>query len=73
MVLVGACAGIVGLDLISCTPRFTFDSFDFENGFQLIPALIGLFAMSEVLMKAFDREPLAAEAPPLQSSILRFA
>lgn len=74
MVLVGACAGIVGLDPISGTPRFTFGSFAFENGFQLIPVLIGLFAMSEVLLQAFDREPLVgdAEVPPLQSSAVRF-
>jgi len=74
MVLVGACAGIVGLDPISGTPRFTFGSFAFENGFQLIPGLIGLFAMSEVLLQAFDREPLVgdAEVPPLQSSAVRF-
>ena len=75
MVLVGACAGIVGLDPISGTPRFTFGSFAFENGFQLIPVLIGLFAMSEVLLQAFDREPLVGDAdvPPLKSSVVRFA
>ena len=75
MVLVGACAGIVGLDPISGTPRFTFGSFAFENGFQLIPVLIGLFAMSEVLLQAFDREQLVGDAdvPPLKSSVVRFA
>lgn len=73
MVLVGICAGIVGLDPISGTPRFTFGSFAFENGFQLIPVLIGLFAMSEVFLQAFAREPLAndADVPPLQSSVVR--
>ena len=74
MVLLGACAGVVGLDPISGTPRFTFGSFAFENGFQLIPVLIGLFAMSEVLLQAFDREPLVGdvEVPPLQSSVVHF-
>ncbi|WP_417211164.1 tripartite tricarboxylate transporter permease [Antarctobacter sp.] len=74
MVLIGACAGSVGLDPISGTPRFTFGSFAFENGFQLIPVLIGLFAMSEVLLQAFDREPLVRDTamPPLQSSVVRF-
>lgn len=73
MVLVGVCTGIVGLDPISGTPRFTFGSFAFENGFQLIPVLIGLFAMSEVLLQAFDRGPLVddAEMPPLRSSVVR--
>lgn len=73
MVLVGICAGIVGLDPISGTPRFTFGSFAFENGFQLIPVLIGLFAVSEVLLQVFEREPVAtdAEMPELQSSAVR--
>ena len=73
MVLVGACAGIVGLDPISGTPRFTFGSFSFDNGFQLIPVLIGLFAMSEVLLQAFDRadEASDAEMPPLKRSLVR--
>src|SRR3546814_10906016 len=49
MVLFGICAGIVGLDPVSGSPRFTFGFFAFENGFQLVPVLVGLFAMSEVL------------------------
>jgi putative tricarboxylic transport membrane protein len=55
MVLVGVCAGIVGLDPIGGTPRFTFGSFEAENGLQLIPVLVGLFAMSEVFLQLFQR------------------
>ena len=55
MVLLGVFAGIVGLDPIEGTPRFTFDSFAMENGLQLIPVLVGLFAMSEVFLKLFER------------------
>ncbi|WP_209000889.1 tripartite tricarboxylate transporter permease [Stappia sp. BW2] len=55
MVLVGVSAGFVGLDPIGGTPRFTFNSFAMESGFQLIPVLIGLFAMSEVLLQVFNR------------------
>lgn len=55
MVLVGVFAGIVGLDPIEGTPRFTFDSFAMENGLQLIPVLVGLFAMSEVFLQLFQR------------------
>lgn len=55
MVLVGIAAGIVGLDPIEGLPRFTFGSFSAEDGLQLIPVLIGLFAMSEVLQQVFDR------------------
>lgn len=53
MTLVGITAGIVGLDPIEGLPRFTFGSFAAEDGLQLIPVLIGLFAMSEVLLQAF--------------------
>ncbi|NVK72220.1 MAG: tripartite tricarboxylate transporter permease [Oceanospirillaceae bacterium] len=55
MVLLGVFAGIVGLDPIEGTPRFTFESFAMENGLQLIPVLVGLFAMSEVFLKLFER------------------
>lgn len=55
MVLLGITAGIVGLDPIEGLPRFTFGSFSAEDGLQLIPVLIGLFAMSEVLQQVFDR------------------
>lgn len=54
MTLLGIVAGIVGLDPIEGLPRFTFGSFSAEDGFQLIPVLIGLFAMSEVLLQVFD-------------------
>ncbi|WFF42025.1 hypothetical protein EVC62_11220 [Salinicola endophyticus] len=53
MTLVGVAAGIVGLDPIEGLPRFTFGSFAAEDGLALIPVLIGLFAMSEVLLQAF--------------------
>ncbi|MGP3372644.1 tripartite tricarboxylate transporter permease, partial [Escherichia coli] len=55
MVLLGVFSGIVGLDPIEGTPRFTFESFAMENGLQLIPVLVGLFAMSEVFLKLFER------------------
>ena len=71
MVLVGICAGIVGLDPISGTPRFTFGNFSLENGLQLIPVLVGLFAMSEVFVQLFEhRDPTKAthEIPQLRSA-----
>lgn len=71
MVMVGVCAGVVGLDPISGSPRFTFNSFSLENGFALIPVLIGLFAMSEVLVQLFDRPKSDVDEvpiPPVPSS-----
>ncbi|WP_425642062.1 tripartite tricarboxylate transporter permease [Marinomonas gallaica] len=75
MVLLGVFAGIVGLDPIEGTPRFTFDSFAMENGLQLIPVLVGLFAMSEVFLKLFARHQEhhnELEMPEIQPSKVRF-
>jgi putative tricarboxylic transport membrane protein len=74
MVLVGVCAGIIGLDPIEGSPRFTFNSFAMETGFQLVPVLIGLFAMSEVFVKVFHHSSDYAEKeiPELRSSHVSF-
>jgi len=54
--LIGACIGIfvstMGMDNISGTQRFTFDNINLLRGVDLIIALIGLFAISEILMKS---------------------
>ncbi|SPF81753.1 tripartite tricarboxylate transporter permease [Pseudoprimorskyibacter insulae] len=74
MVLVGVCAGVVGLDPIDGSPRFTFGSFDMESGFALVPVLIGLFALSEVLMQAAaPRRNDTAEMAELRPSTLGWA
>lgn len=75
MVLLGVFAGIVGLDPIEGTPRFTFDSFAMENGMQLIPVLVGLFAMSEVFLKLFQGKAAPqkqVEIPTIQPSNVSF-
>jgi len=46
----GLLFGTVGLDLLSGYPRFTFGVIPLESGIQLIPAMIGLFAISQVLV-----------------------
>lgn len=54
--LIGACIGIfvstIGLDQLSGTVRFTFGNIHLRRGIDLIIALIGLFAISEILMKS---------------------
>ena len=49
MVLLGLLFNTVGIDPISGVSRFTFGSPHLYDGFSLIPALVGLFALSEVL------------------------
>ncbi|MYZ47114.1 tripartite tricarboxylate transporter permease [Propylenella binzhouense] len=51
--LIGIFISTVGLDPTSGVPRFTFGIPDLLAGIPLIPALIGLFAISEMLMKSF--------------------
>ena len=40
----------IGLDPMDGFPRFTFGSMNLFNGFELVPVLIGLFAVSECLV-----------------------
>ena len=47
--LVGIAAALVGMAPISSHLRFTFGSTDLITGFSLLPALIGLFAVSQIL------------------------
>jgi len=55
----GLMSGIVGL-LLSCVgtapidafPRFTFGFHELDGGFNLLPALVGLFAITEILKTA---------------------
>ncbi len=46
---IGLLISTVGLDPISSVPRFTFGILDLYNGINVIPVLIGLFAISEAL------------------------
>ena len=50
--LIGLLVGIVGVDIMTAYPRFTFGIVDLENGISLIPAMIGLFSISQVLTQA---------------------
>ena len=60
MVLLGLLLNTVGIDPISGVSRFTFGVAELYNGFLLIPALIGLFAISEVLIQ-IDRGQLSSQ------------
>ena len=42
--------GTIGMDPITAYPRFTFGSIALESGIQLVPAMIGLFAISQVMV-----------------------
>ena len=46
----GLLVGIVGLDPMMGIPRFTFGVMNLESGVSLIPAMIGMFSISQVLI-----------------------
>ncbi len=48
----GIFVSTIGIDQISGTARFTFGNGELIAGINLIPALIGLFAISEILKKS---------------------
>jgi len=47
--LIGLFMSTVGVDITLGYPRFTFGITDFLNGFNFIPAMIGMFGVSEVM------------------------
>ena len=58
----GLLINTIGIDPISGVSRFTFGRSFLYDGFSLIPALIGLFALSEIFKQLesgnFDRKPI---------------
>lgn len=53
--VIGLFIGCMGMDPISGYPRLTFGFTSFLGGFQLIPVLIGIFAMSELIKQCAER------------------
>jgi putative tricarboxylic transport membrane protein len=54
--IIGLLAGTIGIDVAVGYPRFTFGITDLLDGIGFIPAMIGLFAFSEVLRYALKGE-----------------
>lgn len=49
MLLLGLFIATIGLDIITGHPRFTFGMVELMGGVSFIPAMVGMFAVSEVL------------------------
>jgi len=54
--LIGFLFGTVGLDPMLSTPRFTFGVVDLFRGISMMVVMIGLFAVSEVLIQAEHKQ-----------------
>jgi putative tricarboxylic transport membrane protein len=63
--VLGLCMALVGSAPISGALRYTFGFHDLDIGFELLPVLIGLFAVSEVLHAA--EEGIKAERGKVRS------
>lgn len=50
--LLGGLIAMIGLDVISNTPRLTFGFMPLEEGLAIVPLLTGLFVVSEVIIQA---------------------
>jgi putative tricarboxylic transport membrane protein len=48
----GLAVAVVGLDPLSGVQRFTFERLELYEGFDLVPVLIGMFAVTEMLTQA---------------------
>ncbi|MDO4621149.1 MAG: tripartite tricarboxylate transporter permease [Lachnospiraceae bacterium] len=51
----GICLSMVGTDGLSSVYRYTFGVTKLANGFNLVPVLIGLFAVSQIMSNAKDK------------------
>ena len=52
--VLGLLIGCIGLDPMNGSPRYTFGVIALETGVQLVPAMIGLFSISQVMMSVED-------------------
>ena len=55
-VLLGLLLNTIGLDHVNGVNRFTFDILNMFDGFSFVPALIGLFALSEVFQNVEEND-----------------
>lgn len=58
--LLGICLACVGTDGLSSVYRYTFGVTKLANGFSLVPVLIGLFAVSQIMGNARDKDDIKA-------------
>ncbi len=66
MLLLGMFLSMIGQDPIGALNRFTFDFFAIQAGIDLLPMLIGLFAIPEILLAVEERAKLAIKSANLR-------
>ena len=74
--LFGILIGCIGIDIFNGAPRFAFGNINLESGIQLVPAMIGMFSLSQVMIAVEDivkgksKEFVGLIPTILQSSII---
>jgi TctA family transporter len=69
--LIGLFAATIGINNPAGEPRYTFGNVELLAGVQFIPAMIGLFAVSEVLRAVVSRAPHASAVTSDSSGVFR--
>ncbi|WP_011581714.1 MULTISPECIES: tripartite tricarboxylate transporter permease [Chelativorans] len=71
MIVLGILLGLVGIDVNSGVPRFTFGSIEFFDGIALVALAMGLFGVAEVVVSIREAAdiPAAARRVPLRSMV----
>lgn len=69
--MIGLLVAGVGFENPAAYPRFTFGSTALMSGFQLIPVMIGMFAVSEVLRYSLSRDRPEADVIQRFGPVLR--
>lgn len=67
--LIGLFISTIGIDVTGGYPRFTFGSVDLMGGVSFIPAMIGMFAMTEILRFAMARSHDTSAVPKSRSTV----
>lgn len=71
--VLGLCLALVGYDIVYGTPRFDYGVTALQSGIQTVPALIGLFSLSQVMIQAENiglRENKVTETAELKGRFL---
>jgi TctA family transporter len=69
--LLGLLIATVGVDIISGHPRFTFGSVELMGGVSFIPAMIGMFAVPEIIRFASERRLVLPQQQATVSHVFR--
>ena len=66
----GLAISMIGQEALHAYPRFTFGSLELSGGIALIPAMVGAFGVSELLMSLTTAQPRLAAAKAAAASFL---